>query len=138
DSPVNPPVPGGALAKKGAPRGSVAPLKPRIQRAISEGRFQQALDLAKQLSKQEPTPENRELHKTAALGRARQLREQGYSRDALATLEAATRLDPDNLSWLEQIARETAMAGGIAQALILAQRLPPDSAGLAALPAALA
>jgi tetratricopeptide (TPR) repeat protein len=101
-----------------------AGLRPRIERAVAEGRFQQALELARQLHKQEPTPDHLRLLKDCVLGRARQLNGQGHSRDAVATLEAGQRLDPDDLSWLEQLAVELAAAGGARQALTLLERVP--------------
>ena len=120
--------PGGSLAKKAPHHGHTsAPLEPRIHRAASEGRFQQALELAKQLHKQEPTPPHLELLKKAYLGRAKQLREQGYGRDAVTMLEAAMRIDPASPAWLEQIARETAQSGGVHQALALLDQLPPET-----------
>ena len=49
-------------------------LRARVDRAVEEGRFQQALELTKQLFKDNPSPEHRELLHKAYLGRARQLR----------------------------------------------------------------
>jgi tetratricopeptide (TPR) repeat protein len=120
------------LARKAPHHGPAsAPLEPRIHRAINEGRFQQALELAKQLHKQSPTPAHLELLKRSCLGRAKQLREQGHGRDAVTTLEAALRLD-GTPAWLEPVAREMAQAGGVRQALALLDRLPPDAPGAAA------
>jgi tetratricopeptide (TPR) repeat protein len=103
-------------------------LRPRVERARQEGRFQQALDLARQLHKAAATPDTLQLLKDCCLGRARQLNGQGQSRDAVATLEAAPRLDPDNPAWLEQVAVELAAAGGVRQALALLERLPGSAA----------
>ncbi len=119
------------MAKKASHHGShTAPLEPRIHRAVSEGRFQQALELAKQLHKQEPTSAHLDLLKKVYLGRAKQLREQGYGRDAVTMLEAALHLDASP-AWLEQIARETAQSGGIRLALTLVEKLPAETPGLA-------
>jgi tetratricopeptide (TPR) repeat protein len=98
---------------------SPAALRARIDRAVSEGRFQQALELAKQLHKDTPTPENRELLHTTYLGRARQLRQQGSTRDAVTVLHAA--LGPPGLvpSWKQQIAEELAACGDAKGALAL-------------------
>jgi tetratricopeptide (TPR) repeat protein len=98
---------------------SPAALRGRIDRAVNEGRFQQALELAKQLHKDAPTPENRELLHTTYLGRARQLRQQGSTRDAITVLNAA--LQPPGLlpSWTEQIAEELAACGDARGALAL-------------------
>jgi tetratricopeptide (TPR) repeat protein len=102
-------------------------LKPRIERARREGRFQQALDLAKQLHKYEPTPAHLELLKDVYLGRARQLRGQGQLRDAQTVLEVALRLDGENPSWLERLAEEMALCGEVRQALALSERLHDPS-----------
>jgi tetratricopeptide (TPR) repeat protein len=99
-------------------------LRPRIERARAEGRYQQALELTKQLHKHQPTPEHRELLKEVYLGRARQLRTQGQTRDALTVLEAALRVDETSPAWLEQVAGEMARAGAAAQALALVERVP--------------
>jgi tetratricopeptide (TPR) repeat protein len=103
---------------------SPADLKPRIDRARREGRFQQALELAKQLHKYEPTPTHTELLKEVYLGRARQLWEQGHSRDAGTVLEVAQRLDPANPAWLELLANELARCGEVQRALTLLDQVP--------------
>lgn len=108
---------------------SPADLRPRIERARQEGRFQQALDLTKQLHKYEPTPANLDLLKEIYLGRARQLRGQGQTRDALTVLEVASHLDGESPSWLERLGEEMAQCGEIAKALALIEKLPdPASA----------
>ncbi|HEY7156684.1 MAG TPA: hypothetical protein VH575_22135 [Gemmataceae bacterium] len=106
---------------------SPAELRPRIERARQEGRFQQALDLAKQLHKHEPTPAHLDLLKEVYLGRARQLRGQGQTRDALTVLDVAARLDATTPAWLERLAEETALCGEVGRALALMEKLP-DSA----------
>lgn len=103
--------------------------KQRIEKAVREGRFQQALELAKHLYKDEPVPEHKELVKKASLGRASQLHEQSYDRDAIGVLEAAQRLDPANPAWLQQVAEKLAEYGGIAQALDLLPQLPEAGQG---------
>ncbi len=107
---------------------SPAVLRARIERARGEGRFQQALDLAKQLHKHEPTPAHRELLKDVYLGRARQLCAQGKTHDALTVLEAALRIDETTPAWLEQVATEMARAGGAVRALALLEHLPDSPA----------
>jgi tetratricopeptide (TPR) repeat protein len=134
---------------------SPADLRPRIERARQEGRFQQALDLTKQLHKHEPTPANLELLKEVYFGRARQLRAQGQTRDAANVLEAASHLDGTTPAWLERLAEEMALCGEAKRALALIDKFPDspmanrlfayavdaalqqDSAGRAALPPAL-
>ena len=85
---------------------STAVLKARVERTRREGRFQQALELVKQLHKAEPTPQHLDLLKDTYFQRAAQLRSQGYTKDAATVLEVAARLDEKNPSWLEKIAGE--------------------------------
>jgi tetratricopeptide (TPR) repeat protein len=106
---------------------SAAELTNRIRRAENEGRFQQALELAKQLHKHDPSPANRDLLKNVTLGRARQLRAQNYTRDACSVLEHAAELD-DSPAWLEQVAEELAACGDARRALGLLDRLPAGPA----------
>jgi hypothetical protein len=53
-----------------APVLSEGELRRRAERAVAEGRYQQALELSKQLHKQVPTPANLQLLRGAYLGRA--------------------------------------------------------------------
>ncbi len=104
-------------------------LRRRLERARCEGRFQQALEIIKQLHKIEPTPANLELLKDTYLGRARQLRNQGYTRDALTVLDVASHLDDTSPEWLERLALEMALCGEIRRTLTLIDNLPdPTSA----------
>jgi tetratricopeptide (TPR) repeat protein len=101
-----------------------AALRPRIERARTEGRTQQALELAKQLHKAEPSPANLELLHLVYLERARQLRSQGQTRDAVIVLEAALRLENPPQQWLEQVATELAQCGAPAAAMAVLGRIP--------------
>ena len=103
---------------------SPAVLKERVERAMREGRFQQALELAKQLHKSEPTQVQLELVKQAYLGRARQLRTQGHSRDAAVVLRAALAVDRTTPAWLDQIAVELTQCGELKEALDLLGQAP--------------
>jgi tetratricopeptide (TPR) repeat protein len=94
----------------------------RIERAAAEGRFQTALDLARQLFKHEPTPTHRELLQKAQLGRARQLRAQGATQDARNLLVGAAAPN-DDPAWLEQAAEELARCGDLPAALALLDRV---------------
>ncbi len=107
---------------------SPAELRPRIDRARREGRFQQALDLAKQLHKHEPSPSHLELLKECYLGRVRQLRGQVQMRDALTVLQVAQRLDETTPAWLEQMAEEMALCGEVRQSLALMDKLTDPAA----------
>jgi tetratricopeptide (TPR) repeat protein len=102
-------------------------LRPRIDRVVQEGRFQQALELAKQLYKYEPTPEHKALLLQIYLGRAHQLRTTGYLRDAVTVLNAGLSVDGTDVAWLEQAAQELALCGDARAAQALLARLPAES-----------
>ncbi|HEX5272981.1 MAG TPA: hypothetical protein VFW33_20935 [Gemmataceae bacterium] len=104
-----------------------AELRPRIDRATREGRFQQALELAKQLYKHEPTPAHKDLLLDTYLGRARQLHTTGYDRDAVTVLKAALAVDGADPVWLEKAALELAACGDVRAAQDVLARLSPDS-----------
>src|SRR5262249_42730092 len=106
---------------------SPAVLKDRIERALQEQRTQQALELARALSKQDPSPLSKDLLEKACLARARQLRGQGHDRDARLVLENAAQLD-GNPAFLEQVAQEMAAAGDALRALRLLERVPGSQA----------
>ncbi len=112
---------------------SAVDLKARVERTRHEGRYQQALELVKQLYKAEPTPAHLELVKDTYLQRAGQLRSQGYTRDAATALEAASRLDEKNPLWLEKLAGELAQCGDVARSAELLKRVPGGSQSPAAL-----
>jgi tetratricopeptide (TPR) repeat protein len=103
-------------------------LKSRIERAAREDRYQQALELAKQLYKDDPSPESRALLQSVYLGRARQLRQRGYLRDARTVLENAVNLADGGPAWVEQLAEELAAAGDVRRALQFLQRIPGSAA----------
>ncbi|HKI32423.1 MAG TPA: hypothetical protein VKA46_11185 [Gemmataceae bacterium] len=102
-------------------------LRPRIDRAVHEGRFQQALELAKQLYKYEPTPAHKDLLLKTYLGRARQLRTTGYLKDAVTVITAGLNVDGSDVGWLEQAAQELALCGDARAAQALLARLPAES-----------
>ena len=100
-----------------------ADAKARIERTRREGRYQQALELVKQLYKYEPTPAHLELVKDTYLQRALQLHAMGAIRDAATVLEVASRLDDKNRAWLERLAKEMARCGDAARLKMLMDRL---------------
>lgn len=104
-------------------QGSPADLEARWQRARAEGRFQQALEVGKQVYAAKPTPENLERLKETYVGRAIQLRTQGQPRDAATVLEVAARYDERNPTWLGRLAREMAACGDTARTQTLLQRV---------------
>jgi tetratricopeptide (TPR) repeat protein len=108
---------------------SAAATRARAEKALREGRAQQALDLAQQLQKAEPTPEHLELFQQAYLARARQLQALGASRDALRVLEVACNLDPTDPTWAERLAPELALCGATECLASLAARFGGPSAG---------
>src|SRR5262249_15496741 len=93
----------------------------------------QALDLAKQLHRLETTPANRELLLNTYLGRARQLRGQGHTRDAVTTLQAAVAHGPFDNAWTERLAQELAASGAVKPALDLLNGMPEAPAVAAVL-----
>ena len=99
-------------------------LRERVERAASEGRFQTALDLAKQLNKQEPEPASSALLVRCYFGRARQLREQGATRDAATVLETAVQHVGTDPVRLLEIAEELARVGELSKALAIFARIP--------------
>jgi tetratricopeptide (TPR) repeat protein len=103
---------------------SSADLADRVRKALTESRTQQALELAKQLQKQEPTAVHLALLKEAYLQRAQHLRSQGYERDAGTTLLAGVPYAGDDSLWLAKVAEELAACGHGKQAMEL---LPPTS-----------
>ncbi len=87
--------------------------------AAGEGRFQHALELTRQLYKSEPTPEHRKLLHTIALGRARQLRREARTRDAVNVLQSMLQTPGAQPAWFAEIASELAACGEVPQAMIL-------------------
>src|SRR5262249_39581710 len=77
--------------------------------------------------KEDPSEDNLELLKRTTLGRAQQLKGQGYARDAVTVLENGIDLDTDS-QWLESIALELAACGAAQRALQVLQTLPDSPA----------
>ena len=107
---------------------ATTPTPERVEKARREGRFQQALELAKQLQKEQPSPAHLELLKAATLGRAEQLRDRGERESATQMLLDARRLDGADTAWLEALALSLARCGAIQQALALVPNLPDGPA----------
>jgi tetratricopeptide (TPR) repeat protein len=95
---------------------------------VQEGRFQQALELGKQLYKLDPALPHKELLRRIYLGRVRQLRSQGSVRDAQALLDHALQAGDGDPAWLEQLAEELAACGEVRKALELLGRVPGSQA----------
>jgi hypothetical protein len=99
------------------------PLDERLAKARREGRTQTALDLAKQLAKQTPTPENRAILRDIILERAEQLLREGKPKDANVVLNNAHLLttDPETRA---RLAARLAQAGDVTQAQAMVPQLP--------------
>lgn len=113
---------------RGAPVLSAGEIRARTERAVQEGRFQQALELVKQLYKLDPAPPHKELLRRVHLGRVRQLRSQGSVRDAQILLDHALQIGDGDPAWLEQLAEELAACGDVRRALDLLARIPGSQA----------
>jgi tetratricopeptide (TPR) repeat protein len=107
---------------------SPAMLRARVERAAGEGRYQHALELGNQLFKLDPSLEHRGLLSRVYLGRAQDLRRQGYVRDAQTLLEHAAQFAEDDPARLEPVAEELMSCGALRRAYELAQRIPDSSA----------
>jgi tetratricopeptide (TPR) repeat protein len=112
----------------GPPQLSLGDLETRVRRSLGEGRSQHALEFAKQLYKQDPTPPHKELLRKVYLERAQDLRRQGYTRDATTVLENAAQLGDGDPTWLAHLAEELAAAGNARRAVDLLDRLPETPA----------
>jgi tetratricopeptide (TPR) repeat protein len=99
--------------------GPIGDPRVRINRAVRDGRFQIALDLTRQLYKSEPTPEHRQLLHTTGMGRARQLRHELRTRDAVAVLHALLQAPDNKPAWLSDIAAELAACGEVKESLAM-------------------
>jgi tetratricopeptide (TPR) repeat protein len=107
---------------------TLASVKARLKRALQEGRTMQALDLAKQVYKADPSAANHELLLDTYLARSRQLRSQDKQRDAASVLQVAAGLVGNDAVRLGQIATELAACGDVAQALALIRDTPESPA----------
>jgi tetratricopeptide (TPR) repeat protein len=122
------------VAKHKRRRGGGAVIEPhtleqRIERALSEQRYQHALELARTLHRTTPAPYAADLLVRAALKRAGQLTASNYLRDAAAVLTSVVKLarSPEQQ---EALAVALAECGEFEQALRLAGQL--SSPGLQA------
>jgi tetratricopeptide (TPR) repeat protein len=104
-------------------------LSARAERALGEGRSKQALELAKELFRQEPTSAHREMLRRAYLARGRELRERGAERDSMTVLKAALASQGDDPAWLAQLAEQLVLSGAVGEALALVPRLTEPATG---------
>src|SRR5262245_42370388 len=103
-------------------------LKGRLDKARAEGRFQQAVELSKELHARQPTPAHRDLLLQMQFGRAHQLRQQGRPREAETVLDSVLRLVSAEPAWLEKAAIEFAACGNVPRAVHLHEQLPEGPA----------
>lgn len=96
----------------------------RVHKAVRERRTQQALELCKALHKQEPTPAHFALLQECSLERARQLRENGYERDAIVVLENTLNACRGNVDLLTKVLSEMAAAECHPRLWELVEQLP--------------
>jgi tetratricopeptide (TPR) repeat protein len=106
---------------------SPAELENRVNRALREGRTQQALELAKQLYKHDSSAHYKDLLQNTYLARARQLRSMGYLRDASTVLANAVQLGGAP-AFLEKLAEELASSGDVRGALKILEQVPGSQA----------
>jgi tetratricopeptide (TPR) repeat protein len=99
------------------------PLTERIQKARREGRTQQALELSKQLAKQQPSPEHQELLRAVTFERGCQLLDGGKAREAMVVFQNALAFEAP-AEFRAKIAAKLAQAGDVATALSLFSQLP--------------
>lgn len=116
------------MAKKHKKHGplilSESDLEAHTDKAVREGRYQHALELAKRLYKDEPSEAHKGLLQQVYLGRARQLRQRGQLREACTVLDNALRLGGTNPAWLSQLVEELAACGNAGRALDLLGQVP--------------
>ena len=99
------------------------PLSDRIAHARAEGKTQQALDLMRQLIKQQPTEEHREMLRQVTLERGQQLQQQGNLKDA-ATVFSNLLSMGGSAEFQAVVAERLASSGAVAPALALIETLP--------------
>jgi hypothetical protein len=97
------------------------PLEPRIAKARQEGRAQHALELTRQLYKQEPTEPHRELLRQVTLERGLDLQRGNYHKDA-ATLYVNALSLAGNPDFDATLASRLAACGELVEASALVER----------------
>jgi tetratricopeptide (TPR) repeat protein len=102
-------------------------LEEKLQRARSEGRMQTALDFAKQIAKQTPTPENQRLLRDVSLERGEQLLREGKDKEAVVVFGNTLKLGAD-ADVQARIGVRFAQAGDLAAAVEIMQRIPEGPA----------
>src|SRR5262249_36762133 len=99
----------------------------RFERARREGRFQQALEQARLLYKQDPSEANLELLRESTLARGQQLLSQGTLKEAAVVFGNAFDLGGD-AAFRETLAEKLAACGDLVRANAVLQQLPDGPA----------
>jgi tetratricopeptide (TPR) repeat protein len=102
-------------------------LEEKLERARREGRMQTALDLAKQIAKQTPTPENQKVLRDVSLERGEQLLREGKDKEAAVVFGNTLKLGVD-ADVQARIGIRFAQAGDLAAAVAILDRLPEGPA----------
>ena len=103
----------------------MVPLAERIAKARHEGRTQQALELARQLYKSDPTAEHLDLLRQATFERGQHLQNQGNLKDAATVFANAVDMGGP-AEFHSRLAEKLAACGAAPQALKLVAQLPAD------------
>jgi len=106
---------------RGSPSTSV-PLPERIRSAVSEGRFQHALELARHLYKQDPSEQHLALLRDVSFKRGQQLQKQGHLTEAVTVFSNAAKMaGPPEFQ--RQLVEHLTACGAAEKAIALADRL---------------
>jgi tetratricopeptide (TPR) repeat protein len=95
-----------------------------LVKAMNEGRFQTALDIAKRMARADATAENRQRLIDCYLGRARQLRNQGSFGDAINVLNTGLEQAKNEPGNVIRFAEDFARCGEIRKSFSLIEWLP--------------
>jgi tetratricopeptide (TPR) repeat protein len=107
---------------------AATPLSRRIEAALKEGRFPQALDLAKQFARQEPGPASLALQRKCYLAATEAQVHRGAFREAHSILTEAEKLNIDDAAWWERLAELRADLGDHKRAMQLLDKAPGTNA----------
>jgi tetratricopeptide (TPR) repeat protein len=102
----------------------MTPLARRIEAALKDGRIPQALELSRQLVRQEPGPAAHALQRKCYLAAAEAQVGRGAFRDAHAVLTEAEKLACDDPAWWVRLAELRADLGDSGRALQLLEKAP--------------
>lgn len=107
---------------------AATPLARRIESTLKAGRWNQAVELAKQFARQTPGPASLSLLKKCYLALAESQIAHSAFREATATVAEAEKLSNNEPSWLESLAELRADLGDLAGAQIHLEKIPGSTA----------